>query len=290
MPMFWEEHPTAVIAAAAVFLLQAGLIAALVFERLRRRRAELATLALRSDLAHASRLTMAGELTASIAHEINQPLGAILSNADAADLILESGRDRRDEVRQILSDIRRDNFRASEVIRRLRALLGRHEFDRQIFDLDDVVNDMEPLLRAEAERRKVTLDVRPAGKPVSLFGDRIQIQQVLMQLLLNAMDAVAGLPENRRTVVLSIERLADEVAITVRDRGHGVAPEHLPKLFESFFTTKKSGMGLGLSIARSLVEAHKGHIHVANGSGGGAVFQVHLPAAGETAVPSSEPA
>ncbi len=119
-----------------------------------------------------------------------------------------------------------------------------------------------------------------------MVGDRIQIQQVLINLVLNAMDAVADLPEARRTVVVSVESGAGGIAIAVRDRGHGIAPEHLPKLFDSFFSTKRKGMGLGLSIARTLVEAHGGRIRAENGPGEGAVFQVELPAAGATGDPS----
>jgi hypothetical protein len=152
-PTFWEDHRNEVGIAAAVFLLQAALIGWLLAERRRRRWAEHAEQNHRSDLAHASRLAVAGELTGAIAHEINQPLGAILSNADAADLLLASDTDRRDEVRQILADIRRDDLRASEVIRRLRALLGKHEVERQPFSLEEAVSDIGPLLHAEARRR-----------------------------------------------------------------------------------------------------------------------------------------
>jgi signal transduction histidine kinase len=123
-----------------------------------------------------------------------------------------------------------------------------------------------------------------------LVGDRIQIQQVLLNLVLNALDAVADAPEDRRTVVVSVESDANRIAIAVRDRGHGIAPEHLPQLFDSFFSTKRQGMGLGLSIARTLVEAHGGRIWAEPGPGDGAVFQVEFPAAGATSLPSPGPA
>ena len=287
-PGFLKAHPAASATVLAVFLFQAALIVGLLFERRRRREAELAGEKHRFELAHASRLAMAGELTGSIAHEINQPLGAILSNADAADLILESGGDRRVEVRQILSDIRRDDLRAGEVIRRLRALLAKNQVERRPFEINEVVNEIEPLLRTEARRRKVTLEIRTADEPVAISGDPIQIQQVLIQLVLNGMDAVSGLPEPRRIVVVSVEKTAGGVALAVRDRGQGIAPEHLPKVFDSFFTTKQSGMGLGLSIARSLVEAHGGRIRAESGPGDGAVFHVAFPAARGPGVPSPE--
>ena len=287
-PTFLEEHRNGAILTIAVFLLQTGLIAGLLIERRRRRLANLAIQRQRFELAHASRLAVAGELTGAIAHEINQPLGAILSNADAADLILESGADRRDELRAILADIRRDDLRASAVIHRLRALLAKHAVERQPFDLNDAVSDIATVLRAEARRRRITLDIRTATTAATLVGDRIQIQQVFLNLVLNAMDAVADLPEDRRTVVVSVKNSADRLAIVVRDRGRGIAPEHLPKLFDSFFSTKRQGMGLGLSIARTLVEAHGGRIWAENGPGEGAVFYIELPAAGETSLPSPE--
>jgi signal transduction histidine kinase len=168
------------------------------------------------------------------------------------------------------------------VIRRLRALLAKQEVERQPFELNEAVREVEALLSGEAQRRRVTIDIRRAETDVTMVGDRIQIQQVLINLILNAMDAVADVPENRRTVVVSVENGAGGIDIAVRDRGHGIAPEHLPKLFDSFFSTKRKGMGLGLSIARTLVESHGGRIWAENGPGKGAVVYVKLPAAGAT--------
>ena len=280
-PSLLERYRAETIAAIVALLLQAGLIASLLFERRRRRRAEAAVHLQRHELAHASRLAIAGELTGAIAHEINQPLAAILSNADAADLMLESGGDRSNELRQILTDIRRDDLRASAIIQRLRALLSRHQVERQAFELNAVLDDVASLLRGEARRRQLRIAFKHAMKPVMVAGDRIQIEQVLINLILNAMDAVVGIADDRRTtVVVAVEQIADGmVVVSVRDRGPGIAVEHLPKIFDSFFSTKRDGMGLGLSIARTIVDAHAGRIVAENAAGGGALFQVELPTA-----------
>ena len=277
-PTFLEQHRLGAIIAVGAFMLQTALIAGLLVERHRRRAAELAVQKQRFELARAARFAVAGELTGSIAHQINQPLGAILSNAEAAELILDSGADRHAKLREILADIRRDDLRASEVIRGLRALLANQEVERRPFELNEAVSDVGSMLRAEAQRRRVTLDLRLATTAATTVGDPIQIQQVLMNLVLNAMDAVADMPDDRRTIEVSVENGAGGIAIAVRDRGRGIAPEHLPKVFDSFFTTKRGGMGLGLSIARSLVEAHGGRISAGNGGGEGAVFRIELPA------------
>ncbi len=287
---FWRQYWWQIVVTLAIVVGQTLLIVSLIAQRRRRRLAEQVEQAQRAELAHASRLALAGVLTGAIAHEINQPLGAILSNADAADLILESGTDRRDELRRILADIRRDDERASEVIHRLRALLGKGEFERTAVELNEVVSELEPILRAEAKRRGVTLEIRPAPMTTTIVGDRIQIQQVLINLVLNAMDAVADVPEVRRRVVVSIARGENGAVISVRDRGRGIAPEHRTKLFDSFFSTKRNGMGLGLSITRTIVEAHGGRIWAENGPGEGSVFQIELPLAVANGTPSQNPA
>ncbi len=275
-PTLWEAYRNVVLAMVAVIVVLTALVVSLLVERRRRQGAELVVQGQRTELAHAARLAIAGELTASIAHEINQPLGAILTNADAADLLLQSGVDRRDELRHILADIRRDDLRASDVIRRLRTLLANHEFERASFDLNGALSEVETLLLAEARRRQVTIDFRPASQAALVVGDAIQIQQVLINLVLNAMDAIADVAIDRRVVAVWIKRTANGIAVAVHDHGHGIAPEHLPKLFDSFFSTKHRGMGLGLSIARTIVETHGGRIWAENGQDDGATFHVEF--------------
>jgi signal transduction histidine kinase len=218
-----------------------------------------------------------GELTASIAHEINQPLGAILSNADAAELLLEAGSGRLEEVRRILADIRKDDLRASQVIRRMRELLGKRPLERQPLDLNDVAAGVLQLLGADAARRGVALEIELAPGLPAVHGDRVHLQQVLLNLLLNGMEAMADTPASRRR--LAVRTVPDDtgVGIAVTDSGPGIPRERLPRLFDSFFTTKQDGMGLGLSIARSIVEAHGGRIWAQNRPEGGATFRFTVP-------------
>jgi signal transduction histidine kinase len=238
-----------------------------------RKRAEEAN----QKLAHASRLAVMGELTASIAHEINQPLGAILANADAAELLLQADAGQVDEVRRILVDIRRDDLRASEVVRRVRDLLRTREPERQPLDLSEVTSGVLQLLGGDAERRHVALEPELAPGLPAVHGDRVHLQQVLLNLLLNGMEAMADTPAPRRRLAVRTGRNGRGVVVAVTDNGHGIPPERLPRLFESFFTTKPDGMGLGLSIARSIVEAHGGRIWAENRPEGGATFRFTVP-------------
>jgi PAS domain S-box-containing protein len=231
----------------------------------------------REELAHASRLALVGELTASIAHEINQPLGAILSNADAAEMLLESSPPALDQVREILGDIRRDDQRASEVIRRLRALLRKRAMEHQPLDLKEVCSDVVQLVRAEARRRGVTVEFAPAGSLPLVRGDKVHLQQVLLNLVFNGMEAMADVPGEKRVTVHAALKEEGCAEVAVSDTGPGIPPHRLPRLFDPFFSTKKEGMGLGLSIARSLIEAHGGTIWAENNPDGGATFGFTLP-------------
>jgi PAS domain S-box-containing protein len=235
----------------------------------------------RQELAHAARLTIVGELTASIAHEINQPLGAILSNADAAETLLESSPAPLDEVRQILHDIRKDDLRASEVIRRIRTLLRNRAIEIQPVDLNEVISEVLGLIQADSGRRGVVLEAVLAGDLPLVPGDKVHLQQVLLNLVFNGMEAMAEVPGERRLGVRTSRKDNGLAEIAVSDNGPGILPDQLPRLFDPFFSTKKQGMGLGLSIARSLVEAHGGQICAENNPAGGATVRFTLPIASE---------
>ena len=277
VPTLWQAYRDAVLSAVTIILLLSGLVASLLLERRRRRMAESAVQQQHLALAHASRLAVAGELTAAIAHEINQPLGAVQTNADTAEVLLQAGGDRREDLLRLVGRIRSDNLRASEVIKRLRTLLGRHEARRLPLDLNAVLSDVEAFLRPELKRRDMALALRSAAAPACILGDETQIQQVLINLILNAMDALAETPPDRRLIAVQVERAAGTNIVSVKDQGPGFAESDLSKLFDSFFSTKRTGMGLGLSIARTIVEAHGGTIRAERGANGGAAFHVQLP-------------
>jgi C4-dicarboxylate-specific signal transduction histidine kinase len=235
------------------------------------------------------RFTAIGELTASIAHEINQPLGAILSNADAADMLLQGGRATTAELREILADIRRDDLRAHEVIRRLRALLEKNEVEHRALHLHPALDEVLTLLASEARRRGVVIEHAFGATDDRLHGDPIQLQQVLLNLGLNAMDAMADTDPGSRRLRVETASRGDSLELTVADRGCGIDESRRDAIFESFYTTKARGLGLGLPIVRAIVEAHEGRIDVASNADRGAVFTVTLPRR-LAADPAAEPA
>jgi len=285
-PTFWQAYRNVAIIVGVIIVLQSALVASLLLERRRRRTAEIAVQQQHVALAHASRLAVAGELTAAIAHEINQPLGAVQTNADTAEVILQGGGDRREDLLRLVGRIRNDNLRASEVIRRLRTLLAKHEPRRQSLDLNVILSDVEALLRPELQRRQLSLVLRLAANPARILGDDTQIQQVLINLLLNAMEALADAEPARRSILVQVECGAENHSVFVKDQGPGFADSDLSRLFDSFFSTKQTGMGLGLSIARTIVEAHAGTIAAEHNPVGGAIFHVRLPAYNEPETPA----
>jgi C4-dicarboxylate-specific signal transduction histidine kinase len=213
---------------------------------------------------------------------LSQPLGAILRNTEAAELFLQHEPPDLDELRAILTDIRQDDQRAGGVIERLRALLMRRTFAPRSLSVSDLLEDIAILTRTDSSSRKAHVRVEPTPGLPAVMGDPVQLQQVLLNLVLNAMDAVEDAPIERRKVTVNAQRNGTrEVEVAVSDSGHGIAPEKLGRLFEPFFTTKPNGMGIGLSISQTIIQAHGGRIWAENNAGAGATFRFALPLAGE---------
>jgi len=263
----------------AVVLGQAVLIGVLMNERRRRRYAEVQVGRRTAELAHFNRYSMAGELTASIAHELNQPLGSILTNAETAELLLKSSAPDLAELREIVADIRHDDKRASEVLQRLRSMLKKAPSEISDLDLNEIAGESVQLLSPLSIAREINLGGIIAPLPLPIRGDPVQLQQVIVNLIVNAMDAVSKMPRAERRVTVSTARDDDFAEVSVTDTGSGIPTEKIKEVFEPFFTTKAQGMGLGLSIARTIVESHKGQLSAENRANGGATFRVKLPLA-----------
>jgi C4-dicarboxylate-specific signal transduction histidine kinase len=245
-----------------------------------RKRAEIEAQKTRQELAHVTRVSAMGELTASLAHELNQPLTGILANAHAARRFLDASPPRLDEVREILADIVEDDKRAAEVIRRLSDLLRKGDADMTELDVDVLVREVVKLLGSDTVIRDVTVMLDLRASAVSVVGDRVQLQQVVLNLLLNAMEAMAESPRNQRTLVVRTRCLGiDRVEVAVEDTGSGLGAGTENLVFEPFYSTKPTGMGMGLAIARSIIELHGGAITAENNAARGATFRFSLPVA-----------
>jgi PAS domain S-box-containing protein len=232
------------------------------------------------EIAHLNRVAAMGELTASLAHELNQPLAAILSNAQAASRFLGSESPDLAEVRECLSDIVADDKRAGEIIRQLRALLRKGESQVSVVDLNEVVSDAIRLVRNDALLRDTSIRFEPFPGLACVRGDRIQLYQVALNLIMNSLDATGERPYGERWVsVRTAESEGQGVQLTVEDSGKGVVGSDLARVFEPFFSTKREGLGMGLSISRSIVQAHGGRIWAENSDGRGAIFHCVLPVA-----------
>lgn len=279
-PSFWRQHLGFVFTTGALILLQSGLILSLVLQSLRRRRAELEARHRREELAHMTRVATMGELTASLAHEINQPLAAILSNAQAAQHLLSSGGNHAEEIKEILSDIATDDQRAGEVIRRIRTLLRKGELHPAELDVNELVNEVVALVSAEMLLQDVALSLELSPSLLLVQGDRVQLQQVILNLTMNALDAMKETSGGDRRIVVRTAIAAGErsVEVAIQDSGVGIAAEKLEQIFDPFFTTKPHGLGLGLSICRSIIQVHGGRIGCRNNSDRGATFWFTLPA------------
>jgi PAS domain S-box-containing protein len=241
------------------------------------RAAEAALRIARTELAHVMRVTSLGELTASIAHEVNQPLGAVVANAEACIGWLDREVPDLREVRAAIARIVSDGLRAGEVIRRVRALVKRSEPEATRLDINGVVIEAVAFLRHELDRSRVSVRLELGADPILVLGDRIQLQQVLINLAMNAIEAMNSVTDRPRDLLIRTERDGAKAQVAVIDSGIGVPQEHIKRMFEAFFTTKSSGMGMGLSICRSIIEAHGGRIGASSSQVGGSTLEFNLP-------------
>jgi PAS domain S-box-containing protein len=232
----------------------------------------------RQKLQQASRLGMLGELAASIAHEVNQPLGAILSNADAAAMLMELPQPPLEEIREILSDIRRDDMRASEVIRQVRSMVAGGESQMVPLHPGALVTGVAAMVRHDCKRRAISLACDIADALPQVCGEKVRLEQVMLNLLLNAMDALKEVEQDKRSIRVAVALTGDGmVDISVTDSGPGIPADLMERIFESFFSTKSEGMGLGLALSRSIAESHGGRLFAENRPAGGACFHLILP-------------
>ena len=246
-----------------------------------RRLAEDAVNELRTELAHVSRVSTLGAMTASIAHEVNQPLSGIVTNAGTCLRMLASDPPNIDGARETARRTIRDGNRASEIVARLRALFSKKSEAADEVDLNEAARDVIALCASELRRSRVELEADLAGDLPAVVGDRIQLQQVILNLLLNAADALSGIDEGpRRATVRTGQDQDGNVQLTVEDNGVGIDPDNLAALFDAFYTTKPHGMGVGLSVSRSIIEHHRGRIWASPNAGAGASFTFAIPPTG----------
>jgi signal transduction histidine kinase len=275
-PTLWSEHQGTVLIAAGALAIQALLIIGLLYERRARRRAEFENrrnLALAADI---SRRETMSALTSTIAHELGQPLSAMLHNAEALQMMVNANNATPDSIEEILSDIHTEGIRAAEIIERHRAMLRSRQLQKKLVDLHSIVNDAVALVAYDMRARQIEVTVKLPSKPCVIGGDPVLLQQVLVSLLINAMDAMAETPQGRRHITISSEVRRAIAEVSVRDNGSGMPPDFIGRLFTPFVTTKPHGLGIGLAIARTIVEAHGGRISARNNPDGGATFTLTL--------------
>ena len=275
-PSLWQEYRLTVLSAAGVLAVQSLLIVGLLYQRRARQRAEIDSrrnLALAAD---ASRRQTMSALTSSIAHELGQPLSSMIHNAQALQMMITANRATPDTIGEILSDIQSQGVQATQIIDRHRTMLRSHQLDRKPIDLHAVIDESLALVAHDMRARQIEATVNLSSNPCVINGDQVLLQQVLVNLVMNAMDAMAETPPARRRVTISTEVRAADVEVSVRDTGTGLPAQINGTLFTPFVTTKAHGLGIGLTIARTIVDAHGGTIDAHNNPEGGATFTVTL--------------
>lgn len=273
----YGAHLTGVIAVEPVEVEGEPCLIVMIRDVTERRRAEHVMDMQRRQLAHLGRVALLGELSGALAHELNQPLAAILANANAASRMLAAGNDDTGELRAIIADIVADDKRAGAVIRRLRALIRRGEAELQPVALNEIVSDVLELARSDLIERRVSVEIDLTTLSTMVLADRVQLQQVMLNLIVNACDAMSSAPPPARCIEIGTSAGTEGVHLRVIDCGVGMSPDNLESVFEPFVSTKEHGLGLGLAICRSIVDAHGGRMWASNNQNGGATFHVLLP-------------
>lgn len=280
VPSLWQDYGWELAAITVALVLQTVLIIALLYEHGWRRIAEFEASQRMAELAHMNRCATAGELSSTMAHELNQPLGAIQCNAAAGQRLLATGSPDLEEVGLILRDIKRDTVRASSVIEHMHRLLSKMPSETRDVNLDEVIREVFEFMSPQALAAGARLDRVPTRGTLVVRGDPVQLQQVVLNLVLNALDSVCSRPLGERRIAgLTHPSGTSLVEVAISDSGPGVQEDRLANIFEPFVTTKSKGLGMGLPIARSIVEAHGGQIWAEKRDSGGAVFRFKLPRA-----------
>ena len=275
-PGLWEEYKFTVLSGAGALVVQSLLIIGLLHQRRARRRAELESLRNFELAADASRREAMVALTSTIVHEIGQPLGSMMCNTQALQRMIATDQATPEEVDEILSEIAGEGFRARQIINRHRTMLRSHQLDKKPIDLHEVISESLALVGHDMRARRIEATVQRSPNPCVISGDQVLLQQVLVNLVINAMEAMADTPPFRRRLIVKTEARATEIVVSVCDGGTGLPADFSDALFTSFFTTKANGLGVGLTIARMIIEAHGGTIDGHNNPEGGATFTVTL--------------
>jgi C4-dicarboxylate-specific signal transduction histidine kinase len=278
----WDLYRSQILAAGTALVVQTALIVWLVYEHQRRRKAEIATRNTLSDLARVNRVATAGALSASIAHEVNQPLTGIVARGSAALRWLSGPRPDVDRARAALTQIVDAGLRASDVVKGIRGMFKKDTDVKTLLDVNRIILEVLGIMRIDLQKHEVTvqLDLNEQLPPIT--GERVQLQQVLLNLIMNAVEAMDGVKDRGRILrIRSALTEANHVLVVVKDTGTGIGPDAIRRIFDPLFTTKSHGMGMGLSICRSIVEAHHGRLWASPDQDHGSVFQFELPVSGD---------
>ena len=273
-PTVWEQYRAHILAVTAAILIQAALIFWLLYEHWRRQRAEILARNTMSELSHVNRMATAGQLSASIAHEVNQPLAGIVANAQAALRWLEKAN--VEEVREGLKRIVSDGHRASDIITNLRAMFKSDVQEKTLVDINKLVLSVLALVRIDLQKHEIKLQTQLDDRIPQVLGNQVQLQQVISNLVMNAIESMGSLQTRALRIKTELSQ-SNTVHVSIEDTGTGIKSSDVAQLFKPMFTTKARGMGMGLSICQSIIENHDGRIWVSPGATGGSIFQFELP-------------